>query len=91
MNADVVLLTDAVEAADALFEQIGIEWQIPQHQSMRKLEVTSFGTDLRADQQTRAVGLGEVRRIAVALHDAQAFMEARDAGAGARAQRFFQR
>ncbi|KZV15209.1 hypothetical protein F511_29958 [Dorcoceras hygrometricum] len=91
VDADVVGLADAVEAADALLQQVGIQRQVPQHQPVRELEVAALRTDLRTQQQARAVGLGEVCRVAVALHDAQALVEARDAGAAARAQRFLQR
>ena len=62
------LLADAVEPADALFEQVGIQRQVPQDQAVRELEVAAFRADLRAQQQARAVGLGEVRGVAIALH-----------------------
>ncbi len=91
MDGDVVLLADAVESADALFQQVRIQRQVPQDQPMGELEVAPFRADLRAQQQARAVGLGKVRGVAVALDDAEAFVEARDADAAARAQRFLQR
>ncbi len=79
MDVDVVLLADPVESADALFEQVRIQRQIPQDQAVRELEVASLRADLRAQQQARAIGLGEIRGVAVALHDAEAFVEARHA------------
>jgi hypothetical protein len=45
MDVDVVLLTDPVEPADPLFQQIRIQWQIPQDQPMGKLEVAPLGAD----------------------------------------------
>ncbi len=88
VDRDVVFLADAVEPADALLEQIRIQRQVPQDQAMGELEVATFRADLRAQQQARAVRLGEERGVAVALHDAQAFVETRDADAATRAQRF---
>jgi hypothetical protein len=90
MDANVVLLADAIQAADALFKQIRVERQIPQDQPVRELEVAAFRTDFRTQQQACAIGLGEVRRVAIALHDAEALMEARHANAAARTQGFFQ-
>ncbi len=91
VQRDVVLLPDAIEAADALFEQIGIERQVPQDQVMRELEVAAFRADLGAQQHARALGFGEPRGVAVALQDRHAFVEARDLDARLRAQRFFER
>ena len=85
VQRDVVALADAVEPADALFEQVRIERQIPQDQVMRELEVPSFRADLGAQQHARAVCFGEPRGIAIALQDAHAFVEARDLDARARA------
>ena len=48
VDHDVVTLADAIEAADALFEQIRIERKIPQDQMVRELEIATFRADLRA-------------------------------------------
>ena len=91
VDHDVVLLADAIEAADALFEQIRIERQVPQHQMMGELEIAAFRADFRTQQQARAFRIGEVGGIAVALEEAHAFVEARDLDPAARAQGFLQR
>ena len=91
MQFDGVALADAVEAADALFEQVRVGWQVEQHQMMGELEVAAFGADFRADQHLGAEFLvGEVGRGTVALEDAHAFVEHRGRGAGAHAQGLFQ-
>ena len=90
-DGDVVLLADAIETADALFEQIRIERQIPQDHVVRELEIAAFRADFRAQQQARAVAFGEEGGVAVALHERHRFVEARDLHAAARAQRFFER
>ena len=43
-------LTDAIEAPDALLEQIGLAWQVEQHEVVGELEVAALTADLRADQ-----------------------------------------
>ena len=78
-------LADAIEAPDTLFEQVRIQRQIPQDHIVRKLEIAAFRADLRAQQQTRAAGLGKMRSIAVALYHGQGFMEPRQLHAAARA------
>ena len=50
MDPDRPGLPDAVEAADALFEQAGIERHIEEHEMVRELEVTPLAADLRADE-----------------------------------------
>src|SRR5690606_2455260 len=47
MNLDIVLLSDAIETADTLFKQVGIERQIPHDEVMCELEVTTFRSDFR--------------------------------------------
>ena len=91
VDVDVAALADAVEPADALLEQVRIERQVPQDQVVRELEIAAFRTDLGAQQQARAVGLGEIRGVAIALHDRHRLVETRELDAAARAQRFFER
>src|SRR6185437_14278506 len=47
MDADVAALADAVEAADALLEQVGIERQVPQDDVVGELEIAAFRADFR--------------------------------------------
>ena len=42
VDLDGILLTDTVQSADTLFQQIRVEWQIEQHQMAGKLEVATF-------------------------------------------------
>ncbi|MNZ40271.1 hypothetical protein D3C78_577840 [compost metagenome] len=86
-----MLLADPVEAADALLEQVRVGRQVEQHQVVGELEVAAFGADFRTDQHLGAEFLvGEVRRGAVALKDAHAFVEHGGGDAGAHAQGVFQ-
>ena len=91
MNADVVLLANAIEAADALFKQVRIERQVPHHDAMGELEVATFRADFRTEQQACAVRVGEIRRIAITLEQGHALVEARNQNTAAGAQGFFQR
>ena len=78
MNLDRRGLPDAVEPADALLEQLGIVRQIEEHEVMRELEIAPFAADLRAEENARALRLGEEGRIAVALEQREAFVEKRE-------------
>lgn len=42
VDFDGILLTDTIQSADTLFQQIRVERQIEQHQMAGKLEVTPF-------------------------------------------------
>ena len=75
MDIDRGALADAVESADALFEQLGILREIEKHEVMRKLEVPSLAADLRAEQDARALVAGEECGIAIALKQREALME----------------
>ena len=79
-------LADAVEPADALLEQFGLERQVEQHEVMRELEVAPLAADLRADEEPRAVLLREPGGVAVALDQREAFVEDRHLHVEARAQ-----
>ena len=54
MNADGISLADAVEATDALLQQIGVHRQIKQHEVMCELEVTALAADLGTYQYLAA-------------------------------------
>ena len=84
MDADGLGLADAVEATDALLEQLRISRQVEQHQMMGELEVTTLAADLGAEQDLGAlVGVGEEGGGAVALDDRHAFVEHSGLNAGA--------
>ena len=68
-------LSDAVETADALLEQLGIVRQIEEHEMVRELEVASLAADLGAEQDARAVFARQRNRGAVALDERHLFME----------------
>ena len=46
MDIDSLGLTDTIETADSLLEEIWIERQVKQYQVMGKLEVAAFAADL---------------------------------------------
>ena len=71
MNSDSLRLTNAVQPANALFQQIRIEWQVKQNQMMGKLEIAALTANLRTDQQPRAVLVSKPGRIAIALNQGQ--------------------
>ena len=75
MDLDVFGLPDAIQPADALFEQLRVERQVKQDEVMGELEIAAFAADFRTDQQPRPVGLGEPRSITIPLHQREAFME----------------
>ena len=77
MHLNLGRLPDAVEPPDALLQQFWIERQVEQHEVMRELEVPSLAADLRTDEEPRAVRLRKPRRLAVALHQGQPFVECR--------------
>ena len=55
MNLYRFSLADSIKASYPLLEQIGIERQVKQNQMMRKLEVTAFAADFRANQNLSTV------------------------------------
>ncbi len=68
MHLYVLALADPVEAADALFQQVGIEGQVEQDQVVGELEVAPLAADLGTHQGLGTPGLvGEVGGRAVAL------------------------
>ena len=75
VDDDVLVLTNAVQAANTLFHESGIKRQVKQDQVMRELEVTAFRTNFRSDEQVSAIGLAEVCRSLVTCHDAHVFVE----------------
>ncbi len=91
VQLDDVLLADAVETTDPLFEQIRVGRQIEHHQVMGKLEVTALGTDFRADQYlSTELFISEVRGCTIALQNAHAFMEGAGRDTRAHAQGVFE-
>ena len=85
MDFHVALLTDPVQPADALFQQVGIERQVEQDQVMGKLEVAALAADLRAHQGLGAIDfVGKVGGGPIPLDDGQALVKR--GGAYARAQ-----
>jgi hypothetical protein len=76
VDVDDLSLADAIEAADTLLQQVGIERQIEQDEVMGKLEIASLRTDLGADQQLAAIfPVGKEGRRAVPLQQAHAFVK----------------
>ena len=75
MDADGFGLADAVEAADPLFEQFGIERQVEEHEVVGKLEVAALAADFGAEQDARAFRLGKPGGIAVALQQGELLVE----------------
>ena len=91
VDLDIVRLTDTVETADTLLQQIRVKRQVEHHQVAGELEVTSFGADFGAQQHLRAgVFFGKPRRGAVAFDNRHPFMEHRGADAFALAQHLLQ-
>jgi hypothetical protein len=78
VDADRLGLADTVEAADALLEETGIEREIEEDEVVGELEVAALAADLGADEELRAVGLGEPGGLAVALDEGQALVEEAD-------------
>ena len=78
MQLDGRTLPNSVEAADTLFQQVGFERQIEQHQVMGKLEIASFTAYLRADQHLRTLfGISKESRGAVACNDLHVLVKQR--------------
>src|SRR5262249_53541452 len=75
MNLNLGLLSDPVQAADALFEQFRRERKIEQNEMMRELKISAFAADFRADQNASAVFLGKPRGVAIALDEIQSFVK----------------
>ena len=75
MDVDRGGLPDAVEPADALLQKLGIFRQIVKNEVVGKLEISTLATDLRADQEPRAILLGKVGGIAIALEQREALVK----------------
>ena len=67
MDVDGAGLADAVEAADALFQQLRIARQAEEHEVVGELEIPALAADFGADEDARALGIGEPGGVAVAL------------------------
>ncbi len=91
VDADGLALADAVEAADALLQQVRVQGQVEQDQVVGELEVASLAADLGADQQTSPLlRVGKPGRGTVALQQAHAFVEQGGLDASTTAQGLFQ-
>ena len=91
VDLDIVRLTDTVETANTLLQQIRVERQIEHYQVAGKLEVTAFGANFRTQQHLGAgVFFGEPCGGTVALNDGHTFMEDRGADPFALAQNLLQ-
>lgn len=75
VDVDVVSLADAIEAADALFEDFGITGEAEEDEVAGELEVAAFGSDLRADEEACAIGFLEVGGVTIPLHHGEVFVE----------------
>jgi hypothetical protein len=75
MDMDGRCLADAVEAADALFQQLGIVGQVEQDEVVGELKIPTFAADFRANEQAGAVLLCEVGGVAVALEESKTLVE----------------
>src|SRR6185436_14546722 len=75
MNLNFGGLSDSIQAADPLFQQLRIQRQIEKKQVMRKLEIPTFAADLRRDQEASPVTIRKPGGIAVALNEGQPFVE----------------
>src|SRR6185369_7444114 len=53
----------------------GRQRKIEKNQMMSKLKIAAFASDLRADENARAILFGEPRGIPIALNQVQPFME----------------
>ncbi len=78
-NLNGLLLADAVEAADALLEQLGIGRQVEEEELVAELEITPLAADLRTDQHPRSLCLSKPGGIAVALQQGEVLMKQGDA------------
>ena len=78
VDADGLGLADAVEAADALFEEAGVEREVEEDEVVGELEVAALAADFGAEEELRAVGLGEPCGLTVALDERQALVEKAD-------------
>jgi hypothetical protein len=68
-------LADAVESADALLEDFGIEGEVEEDEVVGELEVTSFTADFGAEEDLGAFGVGEPGGVTVALEEGEVFVE----------------
>ena len=68
-------LADAVEAADALFEEVGVGGEVEEDEVLGELEIAAFAADFGAEEEAGAGFLGEPGGLAVALEEGEAFVE----------------
>ena len=92
VNPDGFVLTDTVQPANSLFQQVRVGGQIKQNQVMGKLEVAAFTADFRADQRLGALlAVGKIGGGTISLQQAQVLVEGGAANAGPQLQVMLQR
>ena len=85
-------LTDPVQTADTLVQQIRMEREVEAYEVLRKLKIAALTANFRADQRLRAAAfLGKVRGSAVSLDQAQILVKGRAANTGLEVQKVLQR
>ncbi len=91
VDLDIMHLTNTVQTANTLFQQVRIERQIKHHQMAGELEVTPFGADFRAQHHLgAAIFFAKPGRSAVTFNDRHPFMEHGGADTFALAQNLLQ-
>ena len=91
MNLNIMRLTNTVQTANTLFQQIRVERQVKHHQIAGELEVTPFGADFRTQHYLgAAIFFAKPCCGAVTLNDRHPFMEYGGADTFALAQNLLQ-
>jgi hypothetical protein len=75
MDMDGRGLADAVEAADALFQQLGVIGQVEQDEVVGELKIPALAADFGANEQAGSILFGKVGGIAVALEEGKTLVE----------------
>ncbi len=64
---DIARLADPIQPSNPLLQHFRISWQAEENQVPRELEVPPLAADFRADENSRALRLGEIRRVSITL------------------------
>ena len=75
VEVDGAALADAVEAADALFEEIGVGGEVVEDEVAGELEIAAFAADFGAEEKSGTGCFGKPSGLAVALEEGEAFVE----------------
>ena len=75
VDVDIAALTDPVESANALLQQLGVARKINQDQVRGHLEVAAFAPHFRNHHDAGAIRFGEPGGLPVALHQRHLFVE----------------